>query len=191
VTDTRDRSGCLAAIRRVLGLGAAPQEAERPPYRVRDDFLSPAERNLYGVLRAARRGAHVSRDRRCPSPRAGDGHLAAGDLSSVEAAGLGAEAARPRQQRELEALQAGTRAGRPAGTVIFLHAEWALPMCGKKRQGQGQGEGSEVQRDPTARERQAGFAGVAGCAAKKRLQSTGSLLLPVSSCSQEAERCPV
>jgi len=50
---TNDRPGCLAAIRRALGLGAAPQEAERLPYRVRDDFLSPAERNLYGVLCAA------------------------------------------------------------------------------------------------------------------------------------------
>jgi hypothetical protein len=56
-----ERSGCLAAIRRALGLGVAPQQAERLsstqeeelPYRVRDDFLSPAERSLYGVLCAA------------------------------------------------------------------------------------------------------------------------------------------
>jgi len=34
-------------------LAAAPQEAEQLPYRVRDDFLSPAERSLYGVLCAA------------------------------------------------------------------------------------------------------------------------------------------
>ena len=61
MTDTNDRPGCLTAIQRALGLGAAPQEAEQPPssvreelpYRVRDDFLSPAERNLYGVLCAA------------------------------------------------------------------------------------------------------------------------------------------
>ena len=53
MTDTHDRPGCLAAIRRALGVGSAPQKAERLPYRVRDDFLSPAERNLYGVLCAA------------------------------------------------------------------------------------------------------------------------------------------
>ena len=53
MTDADDRPGCLAAIRRALGLGAAPQKAERLLYRVRDDFLSPAERNLYGVLCAA------------------------------------------------------------------------------------------------------------------------------------------
>jgi len=61
VTDAGSRLGCLAAIRRALGLGAAPQQAqqllstqeEELPYRVRDDFLSPAERSLYGVLCAA------------------------------------------------------------------------------------------------------------------------------------------
>jgi len=58
MTVTGDRPGCLAAIRRVLGLGAAPQQVpsglqEELPYRVRDDFLSPAERSLYGVLCAA------------------------------------------------------------------------------------------------------------------------------------------
>jgi hypothetical protein len=51
--DPHDRPGCLSAIRRALGVDAAPQEAEQLPYRVRDDFLSPAERNLYGVLCAA------------------------------------------------------------------------------------------------------------------------------------------
>jgi hypothetical protein len=58
MTDRNDRPGCLAAIRRALGLSEAPQRAEQVPsteeeelpYRVRDDFLSPAERSLYGVL---------------------------------------------------------------------------------------------------------------------------------------------
>jgi len=61
MTDRNDRPGCLAAIRRAFGLSAAPRQAEQLsstqeeelPYRVRDDFLSPAERSLYGVLCAA------------------------------------------------------------------------------------------------------------------------------------------
>jgi hypothetical protein len=61
MTDISNRPGCLAAIRQALGLGATPQQAQQPssteeevlPYRVRDDFLSPAERSLYGVLCAA------------------------------------------------------------------------------------------------------------------------------------------
>jgi hypothetical protein len=51
----------LAAIGRALRLRVAPQQAERLSsaeeenlsYRARDDFLSPAERSLYGVLCAA------------------------------------------------------------------------------------------------------------------------------------------
>jgi hypothetical protein len=61
MTDADTRPGCLAVIRRALDLGTAPWKVEQVPssvreelpYRVRDDFLSPAERSLYGVLFAA------------------------------------------------------------------------------------------------------------------------------------------
>ncbi len=47
------RPGCLIALLTLLGLKSEPITAlkETPfPYRVRDDFLSPAELNFYRVL---------------------------------------------------------------------------------------------------------------------------------------------
>jgi hypothetical protein len=46
--------GCLMVFLRLFGIGAsgegADSAAESLPYRVRDDFLSPAERSFHGVL---------------------------------------------------------------------------------------------------------------------------------------------
>jgi very-short-patch-repair endonuclease len=48
-----EKQGCLAAILHVLGLRPKPAEPEVLPYRLRDDFLSPAELNFYRVLQTA------------------------------------------------------------------------------------------------------------------------------------------
>lgn len=47
--------GCLAAILRLFGinLGGGPEPTPSLPYRLRDDFLSPAEYSFYRVLIAA------------------------------------------------------------------------------------------------------------------------------------------
>lgn len=48
-----ENPGCLGALLQMLGIAPRSQEdtaAEVFPYRVRDDFLSPAERAFYGVL---------------------------------------------------------------------------------------------------------------------------------------------
>lgn len=52
--------GCLLAILRLFGLGGAsrPPSTEPLPYRVRDDFLSPAELSFFRVLQLAA-GGHV------------------------------------------------------------------------------------------------------------------------------------
>lgn len=49
--DPTEKSGCLFALLRLLGLriGAGAGEPQLP-YRLRDDFLSHAERSFYGVL---------------------------------------------------------------------------------------------------------------------------------------------
>ncbi len=51
--DASEKPGCLGTILRVLGLGATPLGPHALPYRVRDDFLSPAELNFYRVLKTA------------------------------------------------------------------------------------------------------------------------------------------
>ncbi len=48
--------GCLAAILRLFGIelgGSVTAKPEELPYRLRDDFLSPAELSFYRVLRLA------------------------------------------------------------------------------------------------------------------------------------------
>lgn len=63
--------GCLGALFALLGLGRAgsgPAGSERLPYRLRDDFLSPAERSFFGVLSAVAGVRAVV----CPKVRVGD-----------------------------------------------------------------------------------------------------------------------
>lgn len=48
-----DKPGCLGRILKALGLEPEAAEPEVLSYRVRDDFLSPAERSFYHVLRTA------------------------------------------------------------------------------------------------------------------------------------------
>jgi hypothetical protein len=50
---SEDKSGCLGTILQALGLAPMMTEMEALPYRVRDDFLSPAELGFYHVLRVA------------------------------------------------------------------------------------------------------------------------------------------
>lgn len=51
--NNEDEPGCLGTILRVLGLAPKTTELEALPYRIRDDFLSPAELSFHHVLRAA------------------------------------------------------------------------------------------------------------------------------------------
>lgn len=63
--------GCLGALFALLGLGRAgsgPAGSARLPYRLRDDFLSPAERSFFGVLSAVVGARAVV----CPKGRIGD-----------------------------------------------------------------------------------------------------------------------
>ncbi len=48
---TNERPGCLGALLRLFGSG--PRETPSLPYRLRDDFLSPAEATFYRALRSA------------------------------------------------------------------------------------------------------------------------------------------
>ena len=50
-----ENPGCLGAILRMFGIngGEASQAAEQLPYRLRDDFLSPAEKSFYYALTSA------------------------------------------------------------------------------------------------------------------------------------------
>jgi hypothetical protein len=45
------KSGCLGMLLKLFGVGGMPTEAGPLPYRLRDDFLSPAEVSFYHVLR--------------------------------------------------------------------------------------------------------------------------------------------
>ena len=52
MNDTQgQRSGCLGLLLKLFGIGGKPPEAGPLPYRLRDDFLSPAEISFYHVLR--------------------------------------------------------------------------------------------------------------------------------------------
>lgn len=54
--DDSEPQGCLAAILRLFGIrlgGTQTETDEQLPYRLRDDFLSPAELSFYGVLQLA------------------------------------------------------------------------------------------------------------------------------------------
>ena len=53
MTNINERPGCLAAILSALGLKPQPTQDDLFPYRIRDDFLSPAEKNFYHVLQTA------------------------------------------------------------------------------------------------------------------------------------------
>lgn len=49
-----ERDGCLTTILRIIGINLPkPTSIESLPYRLRDDFLSPAERSFFGVLQLA------------------------------------------------------------------------------------------------------------------------------------------
>jgi len=67
--DQNERAGCLGRILQALGLASKPPAKElKLPYRLRDDFLSPAELNFYRVLQAAVGDWAVI----CPKIRLGD-----------------------------------------------------------------------------------------------------------------------
>ena len=53
----RDNPGCLGFLARIFG--ERPKETVRLPYRLRDDFLSPAELSYYRVLSTAVAGRAV------------------------------------------------------------------------------------------------------------------------------------
>lgn len=67
---TSSKEGCLTAILRLLGIGPKEREPDPEPfpYRVRDDFLSPAEVSFFRVLRSTLKG-HATV---CPKVRLGD-----------------------------------------------------------------------------------------------------------------------
>jgi len=61
--------GCLGAILRLFGVDLQPAQGEGPlPYRVRDDFLSPAELLFYTALKAGVGASAVI----CPKVNLGD-----------------------------------------------------------------------------------------------------------------------
>ena len=64
---SEEKSGCLFVLLHMLGLMPKPQSQELP-YRVRDDFLSPAERTFYAALVTALADQAVV----CPKVRIGD-----------------------------------------------------------------------------------------------------------------------
>lgn len=60
--DETTRSGCLGRILKMIGIGPgsdASRESNRLPYRLRDDFLSPAELSFYRVLEQAAGGQYA------------------------------------------------------------------------------------------------------------------------------------
>lgn len=48
--DLSNNSGCLFSIFKLLGISTPPGGSEALPYRLRDDFLSPAEISFLRVL---------------------------------------------------------------------------------------------------------------------------------------------
>lgn len=69
---TNSNPGCLGQLLQALGLKrgqpGSSQAVERLPYRVRNDFLSPAERSFFGVIYAEFSDTFVI----CPKVRLGD-----------------------------------------------------------------------------------------------------------------------
>lgn len=72
---TKQNEGCLPSILRALGFGGSqpkpepePAPEEILPYRLRDDFLSPAELNFYRVLQQTVQGQFII----CPKVSLGD-----------------------------------------------------------------------------------------------------------------------
>jgi hypothetical protein len=65
VETEREQAGCLPAFLRWLGIrpdgdsDSGEQVGDALPYRLRDDFLSPAERSFFGVLQLAVSGKAV------------------------------------------------------------------------------------------------------------------------------------
>lgn len=49
-TYINERPGCLGRILGLLGIKPKHEQPQRLPYRIRDDFLSPAEHSFYHVL---------------------------------------------------------------------------------------------------------------------------------------------
>ena len=47
---SHEKSGCLGMLLQILGIRPSPRGAETFPFRLRDDFLSPAEISFYHVL---------------------------------------------------------------------------------------------------------------------------------------------
>jgi hypothetical protein len=67
----QDAPGCLGAVFRLFGLGGGASgaaEADVSVYRVRDDFLSPAEARFFRVLRLVAADDYII----CPKVRLGD-----------------------------------------------------------------------------------------------------------------------
>jgi very-short-patch-repair endonuclease len=67
-TDFSEREGCLGLLKRLFGHDEQPPTDTALPYRVRDDFLSPAERSFYGVLTDVVAGLYVV----CPKVNVAD-----------------------------------------------------------------------------------------------------------------------
>lgn len=63
-----NNSGCLGLFLRAFGIGPSPSDSGPLPFRLRDDFLSPAEISFYHVLMTA----VESRFTVCPKVNLGD-----------------------------------------------------------------------------------------------------------------------
>jgi len=70
VAETREPIGCFGAILALFGIRGMKRAGEPGPlpYRLRDDFLSPAERSLFGVLQSVVGESGVI----CPKVRVAD-----------------------------------------------------------------------------------------------------------------------
>lgn len=64
----KEQSGCLGLFLRAFGIGPAPVDSGPLPFRLRDDFLSPAEISFYHVLVTAAEGRFMV----CPKVNLGD-----------------------------------------------------------------------------------------------------------------------
>jgi len=77
--DLGSKGGCLGIVLSLLGI--KPGEITLPPFRLRDDFLSPVELSFYGVLTSVVNGQAVI----CPKVNLGDiFFVSAGDQSQAQ-----------------------------------------------------------------------------------------------------------